>query len=822
MKKYIWLLAGALSMCASTWAAHQGCVFVDKNGNGIYDKGEKRLAGVAVSDGLNVVQTDAQGNFLLEGHARERFVFVTVPSGYKASEGHYRAIRQGATTYDFALVPYKAGIGKRGEHKFVHISDTEIFNVEDNERWVKNIHDYTANEQAAFIIHTGDICYEKGLKEHIRLMNTGNMPVPVYYCIGNHDLVKGKYGEELFESIYGPVYYSFDAGNTHYIVTPMPGGDYRPGYTKADVCTWLKNDLAQVKRGTPVIVFNHDILTYSDRFVYEGGKGESICLNDYNLKAWIYGHRHINHIKKQGDVYTICTSSLDKGGIDHASSAFRVMHIDAQGNPRSELRYTYLDKLLTIAFVSGSRIGVNTYSTVSPARKVVVEGFINNKRVFGGVTLKQQTDWAWEAGFPLKAEAWKGKTLRLRATASFGNGQQAEAETEINVNEECPMPQLTGNWDNLSGTPAHTAVHQAHFDSTLRLTWARNLKANLWMSSPLIHDGKVIVASMDEDYRGRAALHALNGKDGSTVWNFPLEHSVKNSIAITDEKVFAQDVLGNLYAVDVNTGILAWKKELPVAGLPSLIDGLVASEGVVYAGTGKALSAFKAATGELLWRNTAWNQREGTTSTLSLGAGVLIGSVQWDALHANDAATGQRLWSHSDYGLCNRGASAAIHESLIYLVSGTSFFIIEARTGRIIVRKSLPYNVDATSTPLLTKGEIIFGTGNKGLVALDNQTLEEKWRTPVGAALVYSVPYTRPEVQTIETSPVYVTDVVYVAASDGCIYGVARKDGRVVWKHQSGAPFLNSVAVSGNSLVAADLGGNVYLFSAPQTSKTDK
>ena len=30
--------------------------------------------------------------------------------------------------------------------------------------------------------------------------------------LANHDLVKGKYGEELFESIYGPVYYSFDAG----------------------------------------------------------------------------------------------------------------------------------------------------------------------------------------------------------------------------------------------------------------------------------------------------------------------------------------------------------------------------------------------------------------------------------------------------------------------------------------------------------------------------------------------------------------------------------------------------------------------------------
>ena len=57
----------------------------------------------------------------------------------------------------------------------------------------------------------------------------------------------------------------------------------------------MKNDLEHVKPGTPVYVFNHDILTEGDKFIY-GGKSESINLNEYNLKAWIYGHWHINHI----------------------------------------------------------------------------------------------------------------------------------------------------------------------------------------------------------------------------------------------------------------------------------------------------------------------------------------------------------------------------------------------------------------------------------------------------------------------------------------------------------------------------------------------
>lgn len=812
MKRYLWIVIGVLNVCSSALASYHGCVFVDKNRNGLCDKGEKKVAGVVISDGLNVVKTDAQGNFLLKGHPRQRFIFVTTPSGYKIPTGHFHPITTDSISYDFALIPYEAGIDKQGNHKFVHISDTEIHNTVGNEQWVENIRDYAANERVSFIVHTGDICYAAGMKKHITLMNTNNMQVPVYYCIGNHDLVSGKYGEEMFENIYGPVYYSFESGNVHYIVTPMPGGDYRPGYTRQDVYAWLKNDLAHVKKGTPIIIFNHDILTHSDRFIYKGNTENSICLNDYNLKAWIYGHWHINHIKKQGDVYTICTSSLDKGGIDHSSNAFRVMHIDGQGNPRSELRYAYLDKKITIAAFCGSQLLVNTYSSVSPVKKVSVEGLLEGKQVFNKVLLEQCTDWTWKATLPIK-KIWKNKELKLKISAYFNNGEIAEIENSYVVSKELPEVQLTENWDNMLATPAHTATNQAYVDNLLQLVWAKNLKANLCMTSPLIHDGKVFIASMDENFRKEAYLYALNGKDGSLIWKTPLAHSVKNSITITDGKVFAQDVLGNLYAVDIDTGLLVWKVKLPVNELPSLIEGLVSCDKIVYAGTGKALSAINASTGEVIWRNKGWNQREGTTTTLSMGNGVLIGSVQWGALHANDAITGKYLWSLSEHGLRNRGASAAIHGSLLYIVSGKSFFIIEAQTGRIVVRKELPYNMDATSTPLLTDKEIILGTADKGLVALDNQTLEEKWRTPVGAALVYSVPYTRPDVQTIETSPVCVGEIVYVAASDGCIYGVSKKEGRIVWKYQSGAPFLSSVAVSGNSLVASDLGGNIYLFS---------
>lgn len=815
MKKNILFLL-LLAATTSATAAYNGRVFVDKNSNGQFDRGEKTLGGIKVSDGLNVTETAKDGTYTLPGHARQRFIFITTPSGYKTLNKHYHKIDSRTNGYDFGLLTYHPGIGKDGSHQYVHVSDTEIFNTEGNEAWVKNIREYAANENAAFIIHTGDICYENGMKKHIKLMNTENMNVPVFYCIGNHDLVKGKYGEEVFENNYGPVYYSFDVANVHYIVTPMPGGDHKPGYTRLDVCRWLKNDLAHIKPGTPIVVFNHDILTYGDEFIYKGSETESIDLNKHNLKAWVYGHWHINHVKKQGSVYTVCTSALDKGGIDHSTSAFRIMHVDGKGDFSSELRYSYLNNSICIASPAGHtaspEVTVNVYSSASPVRRVTYTCLDQDKPVLRGKRLSQSSDWCWTATLPLK-ETHAGKELTIQVEAEFKNGETARSEKNFVYLLQQADIRLTENWDNLLGNATHTTKAATALDSIPGLAWVKNIGANIYMTSPLIHNGNIYTASVDEDLKGRAHIYALDGKSGEIKWKYPVKSSVKNTIAIDNGLVFAQDVLGNLYAVDCESGKLCWESKLPVNGLPALIDGLVACDGVVYAGTGKALSAFEARTGRRIWKNEGWSQREGTTSTLTQGNGILIGSVQWSALYGNDSKTGKMLWSISNHGLRNRGASAAMHGSLLYLISEKSFFILEAATGRIIVRKPLPYNLDATSTPLLTDKEIIFGTANKGLVALDNETLEEKWNCPIGDALIYTAPYSRPTSGTIETSPALAGKTVYVGASDGGIYGIDKRTGKIVWKYTTGAPIFSSVAISGNTLIATDFGGNVYAFS---------
>lgn len=799
-KKLISAITVILFTTGNLFAQYTGRVYVDINGNGQYDQNEKGVKDVVVSDGLNVTNTNAYGIFKLPGHKRERFIFITTPSGYQTSHTHYKAIDKQNRTYNFGLKRLEGRIAQNGSHKFIQLTDTEIFNTKDHEDWIGDIRDYGMNEQVAFIIHTGDICYENGLKNHIKLMNSNNMGYPVFYCIGNHDLIKGKYGEELFESIYGPVYYSFDFGNVHYIVTPMASGDYKPGYTKEDVYKWLKNDLAYLPKGKPVIVFNHDLLTSSDKFIFGVTDKDYINLNDYNLKAWLYGHWHNQFMRKQGDVYTISTATPDKGGIDHSTSAFRVVSVNESGNVSTDLRYTYMKPHIQIASIQNNTVAttanntvplsVNTYNSASPTKSVTYSCTVGNKIILKDKPLIQNTDWSWHTEIPVQS-IFHQNQIFVQVRVEFHNSESVVATESFAY----PTP---GKIDSDQEMPV--------------LKWISNIKGNIFFSSPIICNNTIYVATVDEDLKGQGGISALNIKTGEIKWRYQTRNSIKNTIATDGEYIFAQDAEGYLYAVNANSGLPEWEKKMGVAGLPVLDDGLTVSNGILYAGSGKGFGAYDCKTGEIIWLNKEWDQNEGTTSTVCVSENTVITGNQWRGLYGHDRQTGKLRWTLKDDGLSNRASTPAIQGSEMYIVSGKSLFLIHTDTGKVINRKEYPINLDVSTTPLITDKLIMFGSADKGLIAVDRKTYDIAWIAETRPALIYTAPYTRYPVQTVETSPVVWKGIVYFGASDGTLYGVNPDNGTTVFKYKTGSPFFASSLIMNNMLFVVDFSGNVYAF----------
>ena len=536
-----------LPLCAQ----FKGTVYVDTNQSGTFDKGDKPLAGVMVTDGMNVVKTDKKGRFSLSGFKKTRFISITTPAGFETQQ-FYLPVKEDRKSYDFIVTESERT--KTREHSFIHITDTEVTGGVG--RWVTDLQQYIKNEQPAFLIHTGDICYEPGLTVHNQIVNAQTMDCPVYYCIGNHDLVKGNYGEELYESIYGPTWYSFDVGNVHYVVTPIDRGDNPTDYTQRDVYNWLKNDLALMKKDQALVLFNHDLFTPGDNFVFKADEKDILDLRTFNTKAQIYGHMHYNYVRNQKGIYTICTGTLDKGGIDHSPSSFRDIKIDANDHLTTQLRYTFIEPQIAIVSPMKNQaapihpetgyqlpVSVNTYNSQAKTSSVsyLLSNPEDNREIAKG-NLSPLTDWNWSGNIQIPANE-NGKKLNLTVTSSFNDGKEATATSQFLYQKDFKSTAITGkDWNTLLQNASHSGgINDSQIKLPLQLQWTANTGSNIFMASPLIVGQKVFIATTDDNTSLNTYICAFDFHSGKQLWKFRTENSVKNTIACENEIVVAQD-----------------------------------------------------------------------------------------------------------------------------------------------------------------------------------------------------------------------------------------------------------------------------------------
>lgn len=334
----ILLTIGILILAAGVAAGIYFTAKNDRYSGYVTDGSGAPMAGVSVTNGKDVVKTDEDGHYVMDGWLKDRFVTVTIPTGYW-TEDYYIEVTDAKEGYDFVL---EKSDRDYTDHTFLQVADSEVGSGGVGE-WIENVKAAAEDTGAEFIMHTGDICYEDGLRTHLSGMNSENMSAPVRYAIGNHDYINwGGYGEAYFESIYGPVCYSFEVGNIHYVVTPMVNGvDYLGRYTNADVWRWVKNDLENTDPDMKVVMFNHDYCTSDeDGFEVSYGLGSKLDLKEYGLVAWIYGHWHYN-LMYQTDcgVFNICTGQPSGGGIDSTVPAVRSVTMSGGELVSSDMYY---------------------------------------------------------------------------------------------------------------------------------------------------------------------------------------------------------------------------------------------------------------------------------------------------------------------------------------------------------------------------------------------------------------------------------------------------------------------------------------------------
>lgn len=95
MRLFVVPFAAASMMFATSLYAQkvsvQGSVFVDANGNGRRDAGERGISGVSISNQDAVVATDAAGEFKIDPGPND-IVFISVPDNYRVTGQFWRSV----------------------------------------------------------------------------------------------------------------------------------------------------------------------------------------------------------------------------------------------------------------------------------------------------------------------------------------------------------------------------------------------------------------------------------------------------------------------------------------------------------------------------------------------------------------------------------------------------------------------------------------------------------------------------------------------------------------------------------------------------------
>jgi hypothetical protein len=288
---------------ASSGETIQGLVFNDLNGDSSHQPGEPGIANVLVSNGLDVVRTDANGRYEI-GVRADMDLTVVQPAGWQVPVD-LRMVPQFAYTHKPGGTPEPlrfGGLPDTGPAPSQVNFPLRARSNPDNDFTCAAIGDsqtYSNSELSQFrdsaiadlvrmdlgsndcLVYLGDVVGDD-LEVLERLLEVGSaVGVPQWMALGNHDIdfdaSSDAHSSDSWRRIYGPNYYAFETGQVTFIVLDniiypcgeeelrLPGREFcvdsdRPVYNVRVHDTqlqWLENLLQHTPEDRLIVMAHH-------------------------------------------------------------------------------------------------------------------------------------------------------------------------------------------------------------------------------------------------------------------------------------------------------------------------------------------------------------------------------------------------------------------------------------------------------------------------------------------------------------------------------------------------------------------------------------
>lgn len=259
----------------------------------------KPVAGVTISDGYEVTKTDKKGAYYLKSKKQNPQVFISIPSGYEAWQDDvmpqfWADFTLSANEYE--RLDFRLNKVDNKNHAMLFVTDIHlanqrndvaIFSNEYVERLRKEADRLKAEGKRVYTMHLGDgtwdlywYAHKYPIGEMRNTLNKADYPTPFFNVMGNHDndgaVIAGPDADLQaslpYQKAFGPRYYSFNAGDVHYVVldnieyinTPAQSNfegikgkrNYNENFTPEQL-EWLRKDLTDIPYDTPIVIGMH-------------------------------------------------------------------------------------------------------------------------------------------------------------------------------------------------------------------------------------------------------------------------------------------------------------------------------------------------------------------------------------------------------------------------------------------------------------------------------------------------------------------------------------------------------------------------------------
>ena len=563
---------------------------IEVRGRVMEDLSGRVLGGVLVSNGEQIVQTDEEGRYALavepEAH---RFVFVTVPDGFRATSGFYSSTRNwmGAQDgVDFWLEPAPERAAR--QFTLVQITDTHVVTegemLTSGEVLAEALQQLVREADPDLIVASGDLTNRGELAELSRFREAiETVATPVFSLFGGHDGNEERHGEvsqaghtftRHFEAVLGPSYYSFDWGGRHFVFYPNEQSFFSPeDQARKEVWFWTDLELQPADREIIVVVHTPPPVSFLE------------ALSRYNVRLVLHGHWHSSKVFSYKEMVVAATPPFCFGGIDTSPRGYRVARF---GEEETEVEIRALKPT-----------GVSLPSEDTPV-----------EIAFDEMGLRLRWEQQLPGGLHRAAPVRVGDRLLLSlrdegypacngvCCIEVGSGDLVwQARTDATVKNSVAVA------DGICGAVSVTGRVYALEEASGHLLWHANLPGypDRWVyTSPVIADGTLYAGA-------KAGYAAFELKTGEQQWYVPIEDS-DNWACYASPQVYEDLLLllvqrRGLMALDRQSGNAVWEQQIGVEypyPTPVVAGDLLISGGD-SSGETSHLIALQAISGEVVW-----------------------------------------------------------------------------------------------------------------------------------------------------------------------------------------------------------------------------